>query len=82
MARLLDQDMLVTRSMGGIFPERADDLDHIHTILDVACGPGGWVLRVAREYPHIQVTGVDISERMVSYARSHAQARGFREVVC
>lgn len=76
MARLLDQDMLVTRSMGGLFPERADDLDHIHTILDVACGPGGWVLRVAREYPHVQVTGVDISERMVGYARSHAQARG------
>src|SRR5579863_2086229 len=76
MARLLDQDMLVTRSMGGLFPERADDLDHIHTILDVACGPGGWVLRVAREYPHLQVTGVDISERMVGYARSLAQASG------
>ena len=78
MARLLDQDMLVSRSMGGLFPERADedDLGNVHTILDVACGPGGWALRVAREYPHIQVTGVDISEQMISYARSHAQARG------
>ncbi len=76
MARLLDQDMLVTRSMGGLFPERVDELDHIRTILDVACGPGGWVLRVASEYPHVQVTGVDISERMVGYARSLAQASG------
>lgn len=77
MARLLEQDALVTRSMGGLFPERADNLDNVHTILDAACGPGGWVLSVAREYPKIQVTGVDISTRMVNYARTHAKARGF-----
>ena len=77
MACLLEQDTLVTRSMGGFFPERTDNLEDVHTILDAACGPGGWVLSVAREYPKIQVTGVDISTRMVSYARTHAKARGF-----
>lgn len=77
MARLLEQDALVTRSMGGLFPERADNLEDVHTILDVACGPGGWVLSVAHDFPKIQVTGVDISTRMVSYARTHAMARGF-----
>jgi ubiquinone/menaquinone biosynthesis C-methylase UbiE len=77
MARLLEQDQLITSSMGGLFPERSDDLEGIFDILDVACGPGGWVLSVAREYPHIQVTGIDISERMVRYAQAHAQARGF-----
>ncbi|MEO8970741.1 MAG: methyltransferase domain-containing protein [Ktedonobacteraceae bacterium] len=77
MARLLEQDALVTRSMGGLFSERADNLENVHTILDAACGPGGWVLSVAREYPHIQVTGVDISTRMVNYSRTHAKARGF-----
>ncbi len=77
MARLLEQDALVTWSMGGLFPERADNLEDVHTILDAACGPGGWVLSVAREYPKIQVNGVDISTRMVSYARTHAKARGF-----
>jgi ubiquinone/menaquinone biosynthesis C-methylase UbiE len=77
MARLLEQDALVTRSMGGLFSERADDLEIIHTILDVACGPGGWALSVARDYPHIQITGVDISTRMVNYSRTHAKARGF-----
>ncbi|HET9921299.1 MAG TPA: methyltransferase domain-containing protein [Ktedonobacteraceae bacterium] len=76
MARLLDQDILVSKSMGGLFPEHVDELEGISDILDIACGPGGWVLSVAREYPHIQVTGIDISERMVAYAQAHAQARG------
>ncbi len=33
------------------------------------------VLGVAREYPHIQVVGIDISERMVKYAHAHVLAR-------
>ena len=78
MARLLDQDMLTTRSMGGLFPERSPHLEGIHNILDVACGPGGWVLSLAKEYPDIEVTGVDISERMIRYAQAFARAQGLR----
>ena len=58
IARLIQQDRFITHSMGGLFPEHAD-LSGIHTILDIACGPGGWVLQVAQEYPEIEVTGVD-----------------------
>jgi ubiquinone/menaquinone biosynthesis C-methylase UbiE len=76
MARLMHQDTLVTQNMGGLFPER-DDLSSIHAILDIGCGPGGWVLDVAREYPEIEVTGIDISQTMVDYARAHGRARGF-----
>ncbi|MGB8347336.1 MAG: class I SAM-dependent methyltransferase [Ktedonobacteraceae bacterium] len=77
MARLLDQDVLVTNSMGGLFPERAgsDTLEGIHDILDVACGPGGWALNVCLDYPDTEVTGIDSSEMMVLYARAHAKAR-------
>ncbi len=74
MARLLDQDMLFTRSMGGLFPERSPHLEGVNDILDVACGPGGWVLSIARDYPDIHVTGVDISERMIRYAATFARA--------
>jgi ubiquinone/menaquinone biosynthesis C-methylase UbiE len=76
MARLLNQDILITRLMGGLFPERTDDLEGIHSILDIASGPGGWGLGVARTYPHIKVVGIDISERMVNYAQAHVIARG------
>jgi len=75
MARLVNHDLLLTQSMGGLFSERAD-LSNIHDILDIACGPGGWVLEVARTYPEISVTGIDISQTMVEYARAYAKARG------
>src|SRR5947209_2188732 len=75
MARLLDLHVLSTESQGGILPE-IKDFTHIHTILDIACGPGGWVLQTAQEHPDIEVTGIDISVRMVEYAREHAKARG------
>ena len=40
MARLINQDRMLTEGMGGLFPER-DDVSSMHDILDIACGPGG-----------------------------------------
>lgn len=73
-ARLLLQDRLVTKEMGGVLPEDLD-LSQVHLVLDLACGPGGWACEVARLYPHIDVIGVDISEKMMRYAQAHAQAQ-------
>ena len=56
MSRLMRQDRLVTRAMGGPLPE-PHDLEKMQSILDVACGPGGWVIDVAWRYPHLQVGG-------------------------
>lgn len=75
MAWLLNQDAILTKGMGHLFPESLD-LSGVTDVLDVACGPGGWVLDVARSYPECTVTGFDISEPMIDYARSHATARG------
>jgi ubiquinone/menaquinone biosynthesis C-methylase UbiE len=75
MARLINQERLLTRMMGGVFPEHFD-LSHVSHILDIGCGPGGWVLDVAFENPKINVMGVDISQPMVEYARAHAEAQG------
>lgn len=41
MARLVSQDLLVTKYMGGLLPENPD-FSGIRRVLDVACGPGGW----------------------------------------
>lgn len=74
MARLTLQDRLATKGMGGLFSEQTElDFSKLHDILDLACGPGTWVLDVAHAYPKIEVVGVDISQIMISYA--HAQAR-------
>jgi len=74
MARLMRQDQLITQGMGGIFPEKRD-LAGVHRILDLACGPGGWVIETAFAYPDIQVVGVDISEKMIAYAQAQASVQ-------
>jgi SAM-dependent methyltransferase len=75
MGRLLAQDRLITKGMGGLFPERRD-LSGIHRILDAACGPGGWALEVAYTYPEIEVVGFDVSRAMIDYARAQARVQG------
>ena len=76
MARLLNQDYLVTKGMEGLFAERSNDFSGIQRILDVACGPGGWVQEVAFAHPEIEVVGFDISRAMIDYANAQAQVQG------
>jgi ubiquinone/menaquinone biosynthesis C-methylase UbiE len=71
MARLIEQDRLITQSMGGLFTEQSDT-SNFRDILDVACGPGRWVCDVAFTYPDAKVTGIDISNKMIEYARAMA----------
>jgi ubiquinone/menaquinone biosynthesis C-methylase UbiE len=71
MARLIKQARLLTKEMGGPLSEQTD-LTQVHNILDLACGPGEWVLETARLYPKKQVIGVDISRLMIDYARFQA----------
>jgi ubiquinone/menaquinone biosynthesis C-methylase UbiE len=75
MARLINQDRLFTENMGGLFPER-NDVSSMHDILDIACGPGGWVLDVATAFPEIRAVGIDISHMMIEYARAQAWSKG------
>src|SRR5438552_2888090 len=77
MIRLLDQDRMVTKLMGGLFPER-NDLDGIERILDIGCGPGGWTQEVAFASPEIEVVGIDISQTIISYAQVQAEVQGLR----
>jgi ubiquinone/menaquinone biosynthesis C-methylase UbiE len=79
MARLTDQDRIVTEAMGGLFP--ADlDLTGVHRILDVACGPGGWAQEVAFHHPTMAVVGFDISKAMIDYANAQAHVQGLENV--
>jgi ubiquinone/menaquinone biosynthesis C-methylase UbiE len=79
MARLIHQDRLTTKIMGGLLSEQSD-LSNIHDILDIACGPGGWVLGVADTYRYIHVVGIDISPKMIEYARALAKAQKLENV--
>src|SRR5215469_6249251 len=76
MAWLLNADKILTKGMGGTLAEQAD-LTGIKRVLDIACGPGGWALEVAREHPEIEVSGFDISDSMIRFAKALAASRGY-----
>ncbi len=76
MARLLEQDRYANQNMGGVFVGLStSDITGLHNVLDLACGPGGWVLDVAFENPTISVTGGDISHIMIDYAIARARTQ-------
>ncbi len=74
MARLINQDRMLTQSMGGPF-SGISTTSSLRTILDLGCGPGGWVLDAATALPQAQVKGVDVSRIMVDYANASAQTQ-------
>jgi ubiquinone/menaquinone biosynthesis C-methylase UbiE len=79
IARQMDQDLLITRAMGGLFAEHPD-LMRVQQVLDVCCGPGGWALELAFMYPHLEVTGIDKSRNMVDYARAQARVQHLENI--
>lgn len=66
MARLMLQDRLLTTSLG-LLPETLNP-STIHRVLDLACGPGGWLLDLVKQFPHLQAVGIDISQLLIDYA--------------
>lgn len=76
MARLIAFDQVTTKAMKGSLAEQSPEtIATLQTILDVACGPGSWVLDVAFAHPDIEVAGVDISTVMIDYANARASSQ-------
>lgn len=78
--RQVEQDRLVTASMGGVLAEQSDPALFQH-VLDVACGIGGWIIEAARIYPEMSFVGIDINPRMITYAQEQAIAQQVNERV-
>lgn len=72
LERLKIQSQMLTKSMGGVLPEQPDP-KVIRRVLDVGCGPGNWVIETAQAYPDMSLIGVDISNRMIEFAREQAR---------
>jgi ubiquinone/menaquinone biosynthesis C-methylase UbiE len=73
LARLAIQDRLLTAGMGGVLSEQPDPTA-FRRVLDVGCGTGSWLIGVAQTYPEMSLVGIDISQRMIKYARAQAEA--------
>lgn len=49
---------------------------HERSVLDVGCGGGQSVIRMKERFPHLRLTGIDLSEEQIARARQRAQRRG------
>ena len=79
LIRLHIQDQLVTTGMGGVLPEQDG---RFQRVLDVGCGTGNWLITLAQQAPTSSLLiGVDVSRRMIEYARAQAQAAGVADRV-
>lgn len=75
LTRLHIQDQLITAGMGGVLPEQPDPTV-FGRVLDVGCGTGDWLIEAAKTYPTMsRLVGVDISGKMLDYARAQAAAQ-------
>src|SRR2546426_7283256 len=73
MARLVRQARMLSQHLG-LFPAQLDLAQSYH-ILDVGCGPGEWALEIAQRFPGSQITGIDISALMITYAHYTAESQ-------
>jgi len=46
------------------------------SLLDVGCGGGQAAIRMKERYPHLRLTGIDLSEGMIAGARQRARSKG------
>lgn len=81
MRRLRMQDQMMNTFMGGLLPEQPDPA-RFTSVLDVGCGTGGWLIELAQTYPTIpRLFGVDVSSKMLAFAREQAAAAGVADRV-
>ncbi|HLI89573.1 MAG TPA: class I SAM-dependent methyltransferase [Ktedonobacteraceae bacterium] len=77
LARLINLDRMTTQAMGGpLSGLTQEEVGALRNVLDLGCGPGGWVLDVAFSCPDAEVAGVDISRSMIDYANARAYSQG------
>ncbi len=81
LQRLQLQDHLLTNALGGVLPEQPESM-RFQRVLDMACGPGGWLIDLAKTDRTIsQLIGVDISRRMLDIGRAEAEKQQVQDRV-
>jgi arsenite methyltransferase len=66
-----------TEAISDAFRPLLEDGSQRH-LIEVGCGPGFYARRLAARFPNLRVTGIDISERLLSRARARAFRAGLR----
>lgn len=76
--RLREQDRAITSSMP-LFPVGFDPRGK--RIIDIACGPGGWIRECIHQEPGIdEIWGIDNNKQVIGYAAKHVATRNNKRV--
>lgn len=67
VARIFFGNPYLIDSMGGLLPSGIS-LKEASFVLDIGCGSGEWTRRLAREYPHVHIVGIDTSHVLIREA--------------
>lgn len=79
IARVFFGHPYMMEALGGLLPPEID-LTDVHKVLDIGCGKGEWARRMAREYPHIHIIGVDTSRDLIQGAVEQAVNEGLNSL--
>jgi len=74
ITRLMMLHLLLEKVIASYCPDLREQ-NAVKTVLDVACGPGWWVLAMAQEYRDVNFVGIDHRLSFIQFARTMAQAR-------
>lgn len=75
LARLINQDETMNEDGGVPLLPAGYQPDADHAILDVACGPAGWLRTIHSEYPDAYLVGIDNNKKAISFARNNEETR-------
>ena len=64
-----------TTALGGLI-SNAVKMQEVSTVLDVGCSEGNWVLDLARQYPKLHVTGIDLDNHSLAASTRFARFHG------
>src|SRR5579864_1835110 len=64
------------RIISALWPKEMPELGA--RVIELGCGPGFYSRKLSQRYPNLEVTGVDRSERQLSWARQRAAASSVR----
>lgn len=72
-ARLINQDILINEHVPLLPVGYEPHPDH--AILDVACGPAGWLRTVHNVYPDLYLVGIDNNKKAITFARNNEETK-------
>jgi ubiquinone/menaquinone biosynthesis C-methylase UbiE len=79
LTRLYFQDQVINAGMYDFLIKQPVSTN-ARQVLDVGCGTGGWLIEMAKAHPATSsLVGVDISQKMIEYAREQAQSEQVSE---